>query len=191
MDQQQGSIVAASYAEALFRAASKQGILKRLQEECGVLSRMIESKAGVVSSLRVFMDDPQRPTEDKLKLIDDVFKDRFEPLLVNLMRMLVERERSSFMEAILGMIQEKVDGAEGIFEALVESAVELGSQEKLDLKIALEKYTNARLRLEYEVNPELIGGLVFRFRDTLIDGSIQRGLRDLKRKMLEVQVVRT
>jgi F-type H+-transporting ATPase subunit delta len=189
MSRQQTSIVAASYAEALFRAARKQGILQRLQEECRVLSQVIKSGSGERSSLQVFIEDPQRPTEHKLELVDKVLKGRLNPLLVNLLRMLVERERCEFLKQILQLIQDKIEEAEGIFEAKVESAAELGFQEKLKLKAALEKFTNACLRLEYEVNPNLIGGLVFRFRDTLIDGSIQYGLQDLKRKMLEVRVL--
>ena len=133
--------------------------------------------------LRHFLEGPHISREKKRDLLDKGFKNRLNPLLMNLLYMMADRERATLLSDILSGFQEIAERAEGIFPATVASARELGFQEKLKLKSALEKRTGCHLRIKYEVDKSLLGGVVFRFRDLLIDGSVRNGLEQLKREL--------
>lgn len=172
-----GSLAARSYAQALFNAASTQGVVQRLVEETKMVSSLLHQQAG----LRHFLEGPHISREKKRELVDKAFQNRVNPLLLSLLYMMVDRERATLLPDILVNFQEIAERAEGVFPATVTSARELGFQEKLKLKSALEKHTGANLRIKYEVDPRLLGGIVFRFRDLLIDGSVRNGLEQLRR----------
>jgi F-type H+-transporting ATPase subunit delta len=127
---------------------------------------------------------------EKLKLLDRAFKGRLSPLLINLLHLLATRRRTTYLDETLTLFQELVERAEGISQASVSSAGELSFQDKLRLKAALEKYTKSRLKIEYLVEPGLIGGVIFRFRDLLVDGSLASALEELRERMLSRTLVR-
>ena len=181
----QYTVIARSYAEALFRAARAQGILQRVQEECKALAAVVDQAE---RRLRIFMGNPKVPTENKLALIDKALAPRFSPLTVRMLHMLVRRERTEHLGEILALFVEMGEQAEGIHQAQLQSAVDLSFQDRLRLKAALEAWTGCRLKIEYEVDSGLIGGLVFRFRDTLIDSSLRAGLALLRRRMLNTSL---
>lgn len=179
------SIRAHSYAQALFNAGRTQGVVQRLVEE----SKMVAALLAQQPTFRHFIEGPQISREKKRALVDTAFKNRVNPLLLNLLYMMVDRERAGILGDVLTEFQEVVERAEGTWPATISSARELGFQEKLKLKTALEKYTGFHLRLKYQVQPALMGGIVFRFRDVLIDGSVRRGLDRLRRRFEEGESV--
>jgi len=178
--------ISRSYATALFNAAQRQGTLQRLLEECRVLREI----AGRSPQLRVFFENPRVPTEDKQALVDKVFGGRLSPLLIKLLHLLVQRDRSSLLDEILDLFRELVEQAEGIQHAYVQTARELNFQEKVRLKSSLEKFTGSKLRIDYAVDPSLLGGIVFRYQDTLIDSSLRAGLREIRRRLAGATVLR-
>jgi F-type H+-transporting ATPase subunit delta len=179
--QRQYSLIALSYAEALFRVARSQDTLQQVFDEC----RVLESVIGRTSDRLIhFFGNPQLPTETKMELIDKVLTPRFGPPLIRMVRLLVERERIDYLSETLARVQELIDRHAGIEPAMVASAVELDADDKLQLKSSLERYAGCRLKLEFEVDPNLIGGVIFRYRDTLVDGSLRSGLDALRRRML-------
>jgi F-type H+-transporting ATPase subunit delta len=183
--QRQYSPIASSYATALFRAARRQGIVQRLMEETRVLREVLSRTADI----DVFMSNPRVASEDKHALIDTVFKTRLSPLLMNVLHLSIDRDRTLLLDQMLERFQDLVEESEGIHHAIIETARELGFQEKLQLKAALEKFTASKLRIEYAVDPALIGGIVFRYGDTLIDSSIRRGLGQIAQRLRSTQVL--
>lgn len=179
--QRQRSVIARSYAEALFRAAEKVGAVDELARECETLEEVFRRNATTL----FYLGSPQVPTEDKVALIDRVFAPRVSPLLTRMLKMMVERERVDYLVETLDYVQELIERARGIYPAIVASALELDAADRQRLQAALERYTGCRLNIEYQVDPNLIGGIVFRFRDTLIDGSLRAGLDNLRRRLLE------
>jgi F-type H+-transporting ATPase subunit delta len=189
MKEKQHTVIARSYATALFNASHKQGTLQRLREEAKVLGQLLTKKNGEQTHFLYFLMDPQQATESKVEMVRRVMKTRFSPLMVNLINGAIVRDRARYLPSIMEVFLQKIEEAEGIFHARVESAHELTFQEKLQLKKALESYTKAKLNIDYEINPDLIGGLVFRFKDVLIDGSLRRELKDLGNRLMRTQVL--
>ncbi len=185
--QHQYSLVARSYATALFHTAQKQGILQRVREECRVLGEVARGKQ---KGLTIFMESPQISTEDKMAVFDRVLKPRVSTILIKMIHLLVTRERRGVFADITELFELMVEEAEGIDHATVETARELRMQDKLRLKDALEKYTHRRLKIEFVVDSRLIGGLIFRYGDVLIDSSLRHGLDEIQDRLCKTQVIR-
>lgn len=184
MKQREYSLIARSYAEALFRSARTQGQTQRVKEDCRALAESIRKQPRFL----IFLESPQIATEAKNDLILRVFGDKLSPLLMRLLAMLVRRERVSHLVAILERFEELAEQAEGIYPASVTSAIELGYKEKLELRSVLEKYTRFRLNIRFHIEPNLIGGLIFRCRDLLIDSSLHNSLENLRRRLATTSI---
>lgn len=179
MARERGSVLLIqSYAQALFSAGRKLGVVQRLLEE----SRMLGTLLAQQPNFRHFLEQPQLSKEVKRALIDKAFKDKLNPILMNLLAMMVDRERAILLPSILEKFQEVAERFEGIYPATIISARELGFQEKLRLKTALEKHTGVHLRIRHQVHPEILGGIIFRFKDTLVDGSVRNGLKEIRKR---------
>ena len=171
------SLTVGSYAQALFNAARKKDIVERIAEESKMLLTLLTDQP----MFRHFLEGPQIPSWKKRELIDKAFKEKINPLLMNLLYIAIARERATLLIAMFQEFHEIEQRAQGVFPGKVTSARELDFDEKLRLKGALEKYTQCQLRLEYRVSPPLLGGIIFRFRDLLIDSSIRHGLDEIKK----------
>jgi F-type H+-transporting ATPase subunit delta len=106
------------------------------------------------------------------------------PLTQNLARLLVYRGRFSLLPQINRVLEEMVDQRNGVVRAKATTAVPLSEEERDGVVRRLRTMTSARdIRLETEVNPAIIGGLVVRVGDRLIDGSTRARLIQLRRRL--------
>ena len=174
-----------TYAEALFEAARERGKLKE------VLSDLEEFAAALDESeeLRLFFYGGQVPERQKRRAIDGL-TEGMTTSTTNFLKVLVDNGREEILDEVLGRYEQLVKEHLGRIEVAVTIAVEL-SQEQLDrLKERLESVLEGReVILETNVDPELIGGAVFRFGGRMMDGSIRGRLESLREGMLERSVV--
>ena len=174
-----------TYAEALFEAARERDELEE------VLSDLEEFAAALDESeeLRLFYYGGQVPERQKRRAIDGL-TEGMTTSTTNFLKVLVDNGREEILDEVLGRYEQLVKEYLGRLEVAVTIAVEL-SQEQLDgLKERLESVLEGReVILETNVDPELIGGAVFRFGGRMMDGSIRGRLESLREGMLERSVV--
>lgn len=167
------------YAQALFGVAKRRGASGELQAEVEELLPFFE--AG--SKLRIFLEGPQITTEAKQQVIDRAFKDKVSPLVHQLLTLLLAKGRIEYVRPILDRFKVLVERDQGIYEAEVATAVELNEEQRQELLLALERFTKVSLRINYRVNPALIGGVWFKYGDTLIDDSVKGKLIRLRQQL--------
>ncbi|MEN6627156.1 MAG: ATP synthase F1 subunit delta [Candidatus Sumerlaeia bacterium] len=183
----QYSVVAQSYARALFGVARREGQLDRLAAESSALARGFEA----VPAAMIFLDNPQVSTETKLAYLSGALGGRITPLIERMLGMLVHRDRVRFLGEILDNFGDLVEAAKGIGHATVETARELGADEKSRMSAVFERYTQHKLRIDWHVDPRLIGGVIFRHGDLMVDGSVKSGLEEIRERLLETTVLQT
>jgi F-type H+-transporting ATPase subunit delta len=180
IEQREYSVLARSYATALLHAGRKQGLLQPLQEDCRLLALVLAGSP----RLPGFLASPYLPAEKKMELIARVLGGRtFQPMALRMIELLVRRGRPHLLGEILDLFEELIEREDGIEPAAVASARPLGEEDKNRLRAALEKYSGKRLRIKFHVDPQLVGGLVFRWGDVLVDGSMQSALREIRRRL--------
>jgi F-type H+-transporting ATPase subunit delta len=174
-----------TYAGALFEAARERGELEE------VLSDLEEFVAALHESeeLRLFFYGGQIPERQKRRAIDGL-TEGMKTQATNFLKVLVDNGREEILKEALGRYEQLVKEHLGRIEVGVTTAVEL-SQDQLDrLKERLGRVLEGReVILETNVDPELIGGAVFRFGGSMMDGSIRGRLESLREGMLERSVV--
>ena len=174
-----------TYAGALFEAARERDELEE------VLSDLEEFVAALHESeeLRLFFYGGQIPERQKRRAIEGL-TEGMKSQATNFLKVLVDNGREEILEEALGRYEQLVKEHLGRIEVGVTTAVEL-SQDQLDrLKERLGRVLEGReVILETNVDPELIGGAVFRFGGRMMDGSIRGRLESLREGMLERSVV--
>jgi F-type H+-transporting ATPase subunit delta len=174
-----------TYAEALFEAARDQDELEEVYSDLGeFVTALRESE-----ELRLFFYGGQVPERQKRRALDGL-TEGMKTQATNFLKVLVDNGREEILEEVLGRYEQLVKEHLGRIEVQVTTAVEL-SEEQLDgLKERLARVLEGReIILETDVDPDLIGGAVFRFGGRMMDGSIRGRLESLREEMLERSVV--
>jgi len=174
-----------TYAEALFEAARERNeleeVLSDLQEFVSALHENEE--------LRLFFYGGQVPERQKRRAIDGL-TDGMTTSTTNFLKVLSDNGREEILEYVLRQYEELVKEHLGRIEVEVTTAVELSEDSERRLKERLGKVLEGReVILETRVDPDLLGGAVFRFGGRMMDGSIRGRLESLREGMLERSVV--
>jgi F-type H+-transporting ATPase subunit delta len=178
-------VITERYARALFNTAKRKAVTRAVLDE----TLSLRGLTGVRAKLQMFLDSPQIPTEQKVGLLERALKPHLNPLLFNLITLLLHKGRMDHLRAILRRYKVLVEQDQGILEATVATARGIGEFEQVRLQTALESFMKARLMVTYKVEPALIGGVRFTCGDVLIDDSV-RGKLDRLRQQLESVVNR-
>lgn len=101
----------------------------------------------------------------------------------NLLFVLLDHRRIPLLGEILGLVETMLDERLGVVRAQVASAVDLGPAERDLLHDSLRQLTGKLVRMEFSVQPELLGGVVTRIGSTIYDGSIREQLRQVRRRL--------
>ena len=168
--------VARRYATALYREADSAGTLEAVDDDVLMLRQSIDSN----DELSRFFESPVIPQEKKDDVLTSLLEDRVASLTLRFLRLLVEKDRETMTKAILDQYQSLRDEQRNIVDAHVTVAKALADETRDALVEALEEKTGKSIRLHMKENPDLIGGLVIRIGDRVIDGSVRNQLNALR-----------
>ena len=170
----QNSHIARPYAQAIFELAQDSQQLESWSGHLELLSEIVtnEQMSSVISGPRISRDAV-------LEIILDIGSDAIDDQVRNLVRILTHYRRLAVIPDIAKMYETLRAEAEGIIEAEVESAQAMSSEHEQIIADALEGKLGRKVRLSNVVNKELIGGVVVRAGDWVIDGSIRAQLNKL------------
>jgi len=166
------------YAEAAFALASESETLDRWSGDLLTLANFIDEPEvkDILTSNRV-------PRDEKLRLLDAGVKAYVSPLAMNLVRLLDQRGKTTLARDIQVAFQEMLDERRGVAHAVVTTAVPLADDERTAIAAKLSSLTNKQVDVTSVVDPSIIGGIVARIGDQLVDGSTRSRLAALKRNL--------
>lgn len=172
------------YSKALFELAVEKEKVDEIKEE---LAEVLETINGH-KDLNEVMYHPQISQTDKNALLEKVFDAEISKVLLNFLKLLVDKRREKFLEPILDRYIEMANEKKDILEVKVKSAIELSATNKTRLKNKLEQLTEKQVTLIDEVDADLIGGLVLEVGDKVIDGSLNKHLQVIKDDLSKIEV---
>lgn len=174
------------YGEALYEAVSKKGARVDAMEEAIVLTSVLSENPGFAQLMR----HPAISRDEKLALLTDTFAGKLSGELLELLRVVIEKDRFRGLPQILAYFIDRVREAEGMGRAYVETAIELDDEEKERIRARLVETTPYRtMDVVWRVDPTLIGGMVIRIGDRVVDSSIRFRLESLKKQLSNVRPV--
>jgi F-type H+-transporting ATPase subunit delta len=165
------------YAQAVFAMAKEAGTIAQWRSELDDIATVLaESDAAAV-----FADD-RLPVEQRQQFAERVLD--VSPLALNLAKILIAKGRAPDARAVADAFNRLADEEEGIAHAEVTTAVSLSDAEVADLTTRLGEMLNARVTVKTNVDPTIVGGLVIRVGDRIIDGSVRTRLKELRRELV-------
>ncbi len=173
-------IVAKRYAKALLEIGQEDGNL----EQYGVELNRMAQLFGESQELETALANPAIPQDSRRRLLD-VFLDKLElsPMVRNFYRLLLDRGRIACARDIAVLYGQLLDDVKGVVRAQVLSAAPLSEQEIQRIKDALQKVAGNEVIIEMKEDPSLIGGVVAKIGDLVLDGSVKSQLESLKESL--------
>lgn len=171
--------VARRYARALFELAQEKGLLDQVEKELEMVAEMIRTNL----KLRWVMNDVMTSPEVKSRLIEELFKGKVSDLVLRFLLVVVRKRREAYIPEMYRAYVDLANEARGIVEVEVRSAVPLDEEIARNLEQKLVARLGKRVKFQTQVAPELIGGLVVRVDDTLMDGSVRTRLARMRERL--------
>ena len=169
-----------TYGNALFELALEEGKLDSLYEEALALIQILKDNDDLIKLL----SHPKVSKEEKLKIVTDTFDGKASDELTGLMVMVVEKGHVNELISILNNFVKQVKKEKNIGVATVASAVELSESQKQAIeKRLIETTAYDTMEIDYSVDKSLIGGLVIRIEDRVVDSSIKTKLENMSRTL--------
>lgn len=171
------SILAKRYAKAIFTIGQEQDKYEEYLEVLQGTSSLYTDTPEVADALT----NPLYPMEVKEKVMADMVASMgVDEVMGNFLNLLVQKKRAEILPEIADAYKAMVDEAKNISHGNVISAVELSDELKQNIQAVLEKLTGKKVELTTSVDPSIIGGMVAKVGDLVLDGSIKTQLAGLK-----------
>lgn len=174
-------VAAKRYAEGAYLIAREDGTEETWSEGLRALSALFGNERA-----ELLFANPQVPQSQKLQLIETALES-VDPLVLNLARLLLRGNRTALGPQIAEAFQDIVDEAKGVSHARVTSAVEMSGEDVEAVKRRLREITDGEVVVQADVDESILGGLIVRIGDRLIDGSTRTKLQELKRQLAGAQ----
>ncbi len=178
-------LVGATYGEALFELAVEEG------KEEAFLNEVVQIKELLLENpdFGRLMNHPKILKEEKIKVLENVFEGRISRELLGFLHLIISKDRYGEIDAILDYFVDKVKQLKGIGIAYVTTALNLSEAKKKEIESKLLDTTSfKKMEMHYQVDGELIGGMVIRIGDRVVDSSVRSKLFELQRELLKVQI---
>jgi F-type H+-transporting ATPase subunit delta len=171
------SSTARRYAEAAFDVARERDEVSEWLRELAEADAVLKSP-----EIAHFFKDPNVSRGDKLSTVDKAFG-RARTGVRNLLRMLAARERLYLVRAILDEMTHLDREARGVLEASVTVARPINDAERSEIARRIGATTGKTVELNAQVDPLILGGVVIRIGDRLIDASVSGRLERLRQEL--------
>ena len=164
------------YAKALFEIAQAEGQIERVSDELFRIARTLETE----DELRQTLTDISLPAEAKEKLLDDILGEKVSTPTLGILKFVVSQGLARRLVEIadevsrLAVVESRREIAE------VRTAVPLSDQQVGQLEEALGKATNKDVSVKVIVDPSVLGGVLARVGDIVIDGTVRNKIKTLK-----------
>jgi len=170
-------IYARRYSQAVFNIALERKELDGWQSDLRKIASLGEDATFVA-----LLENPKVRFEDKAGLLSERLGD-INPLALNLVYLLVTRGRLSMAGDIAGEYQRLLDSYRGIEQAEVITAIPLDDEDRQRLEQHLGAVVGKKVVLKLKVDSSLIGGIIARIGDKLLDGSTHSKLMALRNEL--------
>lgn len=166
--------LARPYAKAAFEYALSEGKLAEWSEMLGLVAEAASNK-----EVAGFLLNPSLSSDAKAELLLEICQAKIDDKSSNFIKLLSDKSRLPLIPVISGMYEAFKAEQEKSVEAVVTSAFELEAEQQKLLVDALRKRLNREVNLKVEIDKRLIGGVIIRTGDLVIDGSIRGRLAKL------------
>lgn len=174
-------LVSKTYGDALFDLALEENTIDQITEEVNCILSVLASN----EELTKLFTHPKVSKQEKIKVIENVFKGRFSDTIVGFLVIIMEKGRYEEIDSIFSYYLGRVREHRNIGVAEVTSAIALSEEQRAKVEeklLATTKYQ--QFEMKYTVDKSIIGGLIIRIGDRIVDSSIKNQLKNLTKALV-------
>lgn len=176
--------IAARYAQALFQAATREGQLVETLEQLRLLGRLLREQEG----FQHLLVNPDIDPQDKVAVVDRLFQGTGSSHVRAFIRLVTAMERAASLPAMAEAFEALVDAQQGRVRVVVRCKYPLPEPLRARLEATLQRRERKQVTLQVELDPALLGGVRIAVEHRVVDGSVQRQLEELRRRLTSVRV---
>jgi F-type H+-transporting ATPase subunit delta len=177
------SSLATAYAEALLELANESNAAAAIGEELAGLRQIVDAD----EQLAQLLADPAISAEERGQFLHRVFDGRASTLMGRFLGLLNEKDRLVLLPKIADAYHLLLEQQQGIVEVEATVAQGLGDEQLEAVRRTVGDALKRRAVVHQQVDPAIIGGLVLRVQDQLIDGSVRAQLSAMRRQLLDAR----
>lgn len=178
-------LVSRTYGEALLRIALEENKASLFLEEAQGILQVLKDNP----DFDRMMLHPAISKQEKLQVIENVFGERVSREMTGFLKIIVQKERYRELPAVFDYFITRVKEIQKVGIAYVTTAVELTDRQKEQVKRRLLETTDfLTMEMHYRIDPQMIGGMIIRIGDRVVDSSIRSKLDDMTRQLLQLQL---
>ncbi len=168
------------YALSLVEVGQEKKVLTELEEEMKFLAELFSTDRDIH---RYFIS-PAFSRESKRDFIKKVFGGKLSEYTINLLNVLVENNRQELIPDIYKSMMEQIDESQNRMKVTVTTTASMDEPLKEKIRSLLSKKFNKEIILKEKIDESIMGGIIIRIGDTVIDGSLVKDLRNISKNLL-------
>ncbi|MGI6092380.1 MAG: F0F1 ATP synthase subunit delta [Veillonellaceae bacterium] len=172
--------LAIKYAQALYELAGEKEALPQAEQQLTELEQVLATNA----ELATFLYHPQVEAQAKKEVLAAVFDGELAEFVHNFLLLVIDKRRETILPAIFREFKRILNEARNIIEAEVTTAFPLSDAEHNSLAQKLGTVTGKTVILNTKIDSSILGGVIVKIGDKLIDGSVARQLKTLKTALI-------
>lgn len=174
------SLITVRYVKALYQLAEDNRNQDLVRKDLESLLECVNE----VPEFADFLNNPLLKTSQKLKLIDELFKNKVEDLTLQFLHLVIENKREMHLVNMCYYFNSYYKKKIGIKEASITTANKISAAHKKEILDFITKKFKMKIELKEHVNPSIIGGFVLRIEDQQINASLEAQLNKIKRELI-------
>lgn len=167
--------------QAALAVAERSGTLDDVEDELFRFSRIVDAQP----ELRSLLADVRVPADRRIGLLDRLIEAKVNPTTRRLLEQVVRSPRGLHLDTALLRLVELAAERRERYVAYVQAAAPLPAEQESRLAGTLSRIYGRQMDLQVDVDPELLGGLVIRVKDEVIDGSLAHRLSAARQRLAE------
>jgi F-type H+-transporting ATPase subunit delta len=172
--------IARRYAKALLLIGKEDGQAENYRKELSEVAGLFEAQ----ETLKQAVTNPLYEAAGRRRVLQTVIeKMKLSKIMTSFLMLLFDKGRIGFIVSISEFYGKLADDLKGVARASLVSATELSSETVEKIRLTLSKKTGKEVTLEVEQDPSLIGGIVTRIGDLVLDGSIKTQLFNMRESL--------
>ncbi len=176
--------IARVYANSIFDIAKEKNILPQVEEELEAVSDVIAED----ETFRNYLNTPGITKDIKKEFIDKVFAGKISEYIVNLLKLLIDNSRQEIINEIYEAFVELNDIANNRQRITVITQSNLNATLLDKIKLEIGKKLDKEIIVTEQVDESILGGIIIKIGDLVIDGSLAKGLKNIRRNLLNSKV---
>ncbi len=178
-------LVSKTYGDALFELALENDTVDTLYEEAMAVDEVFLGNDELIKLL----NHPKIDKDNKIQIIEEIFKGKVSDDMTGFLTVIVRKDRYNDIDAIMKCFIDEVREYKKIGVAYVTSAIELSDKQKKDVEKRLLDTTQYEVfDMNYTVDESVIGGMIIRIGDRVVDSTIKSKIEKMSRELLKIQL---